>query len=77
MSDEVVATGIGPLASMDWPRVACLMADDFELLAPDLVGSLSLDEAGTGDRSGYCVGTDAAILAYYLRILNTKCTLFN
>ena len=27
------------------------------------------------DRSGYCVGTDAAILAYYLRILNTKCTL--
>ena len=28
-----------------------------------------------GDRSGYCVGTDAAILAYYLRILNTKCTL--
>ena len=31
----------------------------------------------SGDRSGYCVGTDAAILAYYLRILNTKCTLFN
>ena len=28
-----------------------------------------------GDRSGYRVGTDAAILAYYLRILNTKCTL--
>ena len=28
-----------------------------------------------GDRSGYCVGTDAAILAYYLHILNTKCTL--
>ena len=28
-----------------------------------------------GDRSGYCVGTDAAILAYYLRILNMKCTL--
>ena len=27
------------------------------------------------DRSGYCVGMDAAILAYYLRILNTKCTL--
>ena len=27
------------------------------------------------DRSGYCVGTDAAILAYYLHILNTKCTL--
>ena len=29
----------------------------------------------TDDRSGYCVGTDAAILAYYLRILNMKCTL--
>ena len=27
------------------------------------------------DRSGYCVGTDAAISAYYLRIFNTKCTL--
>ena len=32
-------------------------------------------EYGDSDRSGYCVGTDAAILAYYLRILNTKCTL--
>ena len=41
MSDEVVATGIGPSASMDWPRVACLVADDFELLAPDLGGLYS------------------------------------
>ena len=39
------------------------LANGYTLNAPDV------------DRSGYCVGTDAAILAYYLRILNTKCTL--
>ena len=35
----------------------------------------SVIHVNSGDRSGYCIGTDAAILAYYLRILNTKCTL--
>ena len=35
----------------------------------------SVFQLGGDDRSGYCVGTDAAILAYYLRILNMKCTL--
>ena len=29
------------------------------------------------DRSGYCVGTDAAILAYYLRILKYEVHPFN
>ena len=51
------------------------------LLMPALCATVIMDQEQlnsdilSADRSGYCVGTDAAILAYYLRILNMKCTL--